>query len=452
MHRLLLATGLAVATAGPVSANELIRVFELAEQNDTVFQAARHQRDAAIEARPQARAALLPQLNASAFETRGTTTNTFTTVDQGSGQPVTIEQENDGGSNGWTVSASLSVYDHANWLRFSQAGDTVAAAQAQYRAAEQDLALRTVTAYFNVLGARDTLRFATAENRAVERQLEQAKKRFEVGLSAITDVHEAQARYDLTVSQKLDAEQALQNARDALVEVTGVPLENYAPLREDIPLAGPNPEDVQAWIDTALENNLSLIAARYNEKIAAKDKRINRAGHYPTLTLTGAEFYRESTQFIPGAGNFPNEAEGNQVTLTLDLPIFSGGLTQSRVRQAHSTLLQRQAELTGTRRSVERQVRNAYQGVITGVSRVKALKQAVVSNTTALDASETGLKVGARTAVDVLNAQRELFRAQRDYARARYDYLINVLQLKQAAGQLMFKDVLEIDRLLVAGG
>ena len=448
MQRLLLAAGLALAIVHTAAANELIRVFELAERNDPTMQAARYAREAALEARPQARAALLPQINASAFETRGTTTNTFTANQDGTPRSQSIDS--DAKSDGWSATLSLPVYDHALWLRLAQSGDSVAAAQARYRAAEQDLAVRTARAYFDVLAAQDSLRFAEAEKKAVSRQLEQARKRFEVGLSAITDVHEAQARYDLTVSQQLEADQQLRNARDALQEITGQPVERFAPLQEQIPLRGPDPDDVQAWLDVAREHNLDLIAARFQEKLAERDVRISRAGHYPTLTLNGSYFEQESTQFVFGLGNFPAQAEGDRVTLTLNLPVFSGGLTQSRVRQAHQIHRQREAELTGVLRSVERQVRNAYQGVLTGVARVRALKQAVVSNTTALDASETGLRVGARTAVDVLNAQRELYRAQRDYSRARYDYLLSVLQLKQAAGQLVFKDLLEIDRLLAA--
>ena len=171
--------------------------------------------------------------------------------------------------------------------------------------------------------------------------------------------------------------------------------------------------------------------------------KINRAGHYPTLGMQG-------TYSVDRGQSFFTEQEDQRVVVALDIPVYSGGATQSRVRQTRSIFQQRLAELEGTRRSVERQVRNAFQGVETGAARVKALKQAVVSNTTALEASETGLKVGARTAVDVLNAQRELYRAQRDYARARYDYLISVLQLKQAAGQLTETDLLQIDKLLVA--
>lgn len=447
MHRLLIAACAALACS-LAQAGELIRVFELAERNDPTFAAARWAREAALEARPQARAALLPVLSAAAFETRGDTTNTFTT-NQG-GAPQRQSNTSTADSSGWNASLSLPVYDHARWLQLAQADDSIALAQARYRAAEQELAIRVVQAYFDVLAAHDRLRFAEAEHRAVERQLEQARKRFEVGLSAVTDVREAEARFDLTVSQKLDAEQGLQAARDALAEIIGMPASRVVPLREQVPLKGPDPNDVQQWIAAALEHNPELLAARHNAALAERDVRIQRAGHYPTLTLTGTHFEQESTQFVFGLGNFPADTEGDRVTLTLNLPVFSGGLVRSRVRQAIAVREQRKAELTAAERAVERQVRNAYQGVLSGIARVKALRQAVVSAQTALEASEAGLEVGARTAVDVLNAQRELFAARRDYARARYDYLLSVLRLKQAAGRLAFRDVLEVDRLLAS--
>lgn len=443
MRRILIAAAAAMVASAPVQANELARVYDMALTNDTQLRAAQHAYDAAAEARPQAQGALLPNLGAQASIGKIDQTSRF------SGTGNIPPQVTDTTTDSWGVQVTLPVYDHSLWVRLSQSKDRIAAAQATLSAAQQSLALRVTQAYFNVLGATDSLRFAKAENKAVGRQLEQAQKRFEVGLSAITDVHEAQARYDLTVSQMLDAEQQLRNAKDALVEITGGAIEATAPLREDIPLVGPSPASVQEWIDTANTANLDLLAASINANIAKKDVRANRAAHFPTLNLVGQ--YGEGSQGSNQPGISEIENESQTITLTLNVPIYSGGITQSRVRQARSTHEQRLAELEGTRRSIERQVRNAFQGVETGVARVKALKQAVVSNTTALEASETGLKVGARTAVDVLNAQRELYRAQRDYARARYDYLISVLQLKQAAGQLTEADLLQIDKLLVAG-
>lgn len=429
-----------------VSANELLRVYDLAVQNDTQLRAAAGARDAGLEATRQTGGALLPQVTARGdiSDDEFTRKNIPRTVCVNSGGKT------DNGDCVFTsepynvvLSVTQWVFNKELWSRWRQAGDRAALAEATYRTAEQALALRVTEAYFNVLGAADNVRFADAEKKAVERSLELAKKRFEVGLSAITDVQQTQARYDLVVAQQIEAEQALANAQEALTEITGSRLMDLQSLREDIPLLGPSPDSVADWLKAAHESNLSLLSARLQTEIAERDVGISAAGHYPVLGLNGQQVLGNSSGFNSG------EFEDRRATLQLTVPLFAGGTTQANVRASRAILEQRRAEQEGARRQVERNVKNAYQGVITGVARVKALKQAVVSNITALEAAEVGLEVGARTAVDVLDAQRELYRAQRDYARARYDYLLNVLRLKSAAGQLSGKDLNEIDSLLV---
>jgi len=418
----------------PASANELLRVYELGVKNDTQMQAAEFAREAARQATRQTGGALLPQIVGTG--NIGTQDDKITPKGSSTFE-VSSEPYN------LTVQATQVLFNAELWNRWQQADDRVAAAEASYHAAEQNLVLRATEAYFNVLGAADNVRFADAEKKAVERQLELAKKRFEVGLSAITDVQEAQARYDLTVAQMIEAEQVLANAREALAVITGAGDVRVEPLREEIPLQGPTPDSVTEWLKVASDNNLQLLQARAQAEIARQDVDISRAGHYVTLSAVGRQSLGESSGFNTG------EYEQNSIMLQATLPIFAGGTTQANVNASKNVHGQRLAELEGARREVERSTRNAYQGVIAGVSRVQALKQAVLSNTTALQASEVGLEVGARTAVDVLNAQRELYRAQRDYARARYDYLLNILRLKSAAGQLTGKDLNEIDSLLV---
>ncbi|MFP5358525.1 MAG: TolC family outer membrane protein [Gammaproteobacteria bacterium] len=425
-------------------ANELLKVYELARGNDTQLQAAAHARDAALQARPQARAAFLPQVSAGYQETRSD--DELTTLN---GQPCdafgnstcTFENESDG----LQVTLNQALFDWRAIQTLRQSGDQVRLAQINYRGAEQNLVLRTAEAYFNLLSAADDLRSAQAENKAVERQLEQSQKRFEVGLSAITDIQEAQARYDLTVAQVIEAEQALRSAGEALQEITGAALVNIVPLQEDFPLPAPDPADVNAWVGAARDHNLSLQAAAFSASAARKGVEVARADHFPTV---GAQAqYSDGSQ----GGRFAAEQKSESLTLQLNLPIFSGGATQSRVNQARSLYEQREAEREGIRRQVERQARDAYQGVISGAARVKALKQAVLSNRTALEASETGLQVGTRTAVDVLNTQQQLYLAERNYSRARYDYLLSVLRLKAAAGRLGESDLQQVDQLLVAG-
>ncbi|MES0874552.1 TolC family outer membrane protein [Sinimarinibacterium sp. HSW-8] len=424
---------------GLAHANDLMRVYALAVQNDASFRAARHARDAAIEARPQARAALLPQIGGSYgySESREKGTEAFQNLPE---TPI----DRDSTNRGLTITLNQAVFDWAAFQRLRQSGEQVALANTTLRNAEQQLLLRTAEAYFAVLSATDALRSSQAEQQAVERQLEQAKKRFEVGLSAITDVQEAQARYDLTVARVLEAEQALAQAREALTEITGEATAGIAPLREEFPLPTPQPTEVGHWVEAAKQGNLDVLAARHAAEIAARGVDVARSGHLPTL---GAQLQYQD--FTAEGSRFSGQTESESVTLQLNVPIFAGGATRSGVRQAIATREQRRSELDAQERLVERNTRDAYQGVVTGAARVKAFKQAVVSSRTALQASETGLEVGTRTAVDVLNAQQQLYAAERDYLRSRYDYLLAVLRLKAATGRLTDADLREIDRLLI---
>lgn len=431
---------LCLAFAAPAaSANELMRVYDLAVQNDPALAAAAHGRDAGLEARPGARAALLPQLAAS----YGYTSQTEEGSESFAGSPAQ-PFERDGSSDAITVTLSQTIFNWEAIQTWRQSGDQVALAEAGYRAAEQGLALRLAETYFGVLAAADNLRSAEAENKAIERQLEQAKKRFEVGLSAITDVQEAQARYDLTVATQILAQQALASAKEGLATITGQASDSFVALQEDIPLPAPDPADVDLWVKGARENNLELLSAKLNADIAGKGVSIAAARHYPTVSAQ-AQYQDASSDGSRFSGDFETESYGFQV----DVPIFSGGATQAAVRAADATHEQRKSEYEGKKRQIDRQTRDAYQGVLAGAATVKALKQAVLSNTTALEASETGLQVGARTAVDVLNAQQQLYSAQRNYSKSRYDYLLNVLRLKSSAGRLGANDLAEIDRLLI---
>jgi len=439
---------LALVAPAAVSANELQRVYDLALENDAQLRAAAGARKSVVATDAQARGALLPQLSGTGTFTEGESTTTSTIAGSSNptnGQPI----DSDDKTTLLQLQLRQVLFDAAAWNRWQQADANAAAAEATYGIAQQNLVMRVAEAYFLLLGAADSVRFADAEKKAVERSLELAKRRFEVGLSAITDVQEAQARYDLAVAQMIEAEQAFENAKVAVTEITGQPATRIVPLREEIPLLGPAPDDVNDWLKASAESNLDILVARAQADAARQGIDLSRAGHYPTVALIGEQrkFDDEGVRIV---GPTVQEIESLSYGLQVNVPIFAGGSTQAGVNAAKGLHEQRLAELEARRRAVERTTRNAYQGVIAGVSRVKALKQAVVSNTTALEASEVGLEVGARTAVDVLNAQRELYRAQRDYARSRYDYLLNILRLKQAAGQLTRKDLDEIDALLGA--
>ena len=460
---------------GLASANELLNVYGLAVAHDSQFAAAGYTRDAALEARPQARAALLPLINGSYAYSKGrskgeSSQSSETTVDADQdgepddvepplGQPdlipITISRNfntNDTNKN-LSVNLTQPIFDWAAFQRYSKSADQLALAQATYRSAEQDLMLRASRAYFDYLAANDDVRYTGAQKNSLERQLEQAKKRFEVGLSAVTDVQEAQASYDLVLANVIAADQKLAAAREALLEITGQQDARLVLLQEEIPLPGPQPENVDAWLTSARENNFDLAIAKINATLAGRDVSIARAGHYPTLDLVGqyTDSDVDSKERTADVGDYSQTSKGPSVGLQLNVPIFSGFLVQSQTHQAQSVEQQRQAEVEGSLRSVSRKTRDAYLAVLSGSARVRALKQAVISNQTALQASETGLEVGTRTTVDVLNAQSLLYSAQRDYARARYDYLIAILTLKSASGRLTQSDLAEIDQLLVSG-
>lgn len=457
---------------GLASANELLNVFSLAVAHDTQIASAGYARDAALEARPQARAALLPLISGEYTYYKGrskgeSSQSSETSVDaDGDGEPdldadgnpvlVPITLTRDFSTNDTTRNLSVTltqpVFNWASFQRYSKSADQLALAQATYRSAEQNLMLRAAKAYFDYLAANDDVRYTGAQKNSLDRQLEQAKKRFEVGLSAVTDVQEAQASYDLVLANVIAADQKLAAAREALLEVTGQQDAKLVPLQDEIPLPGPQPENVEAWLGQARDNNFDLAIARINATLAGHDVDIARAGHYPTLNLVGqyTDSDQSSKERSSDVGDFSQSSKGPSVGLQVSLPIFSGFLVNSQTHQAQSIEQQRQAEVEGSLRSVQRTTRDAYLGVLSGSARVRALKQAVVSNQTALQASETGLEVGTRTTVDVLNAQSLLYSAQRDYARARYDYLIAILTLKAASGRLTPADLAEIDQLLVA--
>ena len=446
----------AALAAQSASANELVNVYHLAVDNDAQIAAAVHQRDAALEARPQARAALLPLISGSYGYQQGRTKGNFVqTYQTETGEVLPLRQGIDADTTDKNLNISLKqpVFDWAAFMRFSKSADQLSLAEATFRSAEQTLLLRSAQAYFDYLAANDDLRYTQAQKASLDRQLEQAKKRFEVGLSAITDVQEAQASYDRTTADVIAGEQKLASAREALLEITGQRDAALIPLREEIPLPGPQPENVDDWLGVARDNNYDLAIARVNARLAGFDVDIARAAHYPKLSLVGQYSDIEQDQDQRGGliGDQNQKFHGPSVGLQVDVPIFSGFSVRSQVRQAVNVEEQRKAELLGAERSVSRKTRDAYLAVLTGSARVKALKQAVISNQTALQASETGLEVGTRTTVDVLNAQSLLFSAQRDYARARYDYLVSILTLKSAAGRLTEADLAEIDRLLVSG-
>ena len=444
------AIALVLSTAGAAHAGALLDLYAQAQTNDKTLLAAGFQRDAALEARPQALAALLPQVNGQGTYTIQDQDSSYSTARFGSPTPMTVTQTNKIEERSLSLSLSQAVFDWAAFTRLKQSDTQTALAQTGYEAARQDLILRTAQAYFNVLTAAETLRAADAQNAAIGRQLEQSKQRFEVGLSAITDVQDAQARSDLALAQQLQADSALLSARRALSQITGLGENKVVAVREDLPLTGPDPLTPASWIDAARQNNLAALSAQLSKTIADADVRIARSRHLPTVGIQAGYTDTEGDSTTDGRKS-PTSSDGTQIQAILNVPIFAGGAVESGVRIAKAAQGQRLAEYENAVRTAERNAGDAYQGVLTGISTVKAFKAAVTSTRTALEASEVGLQVGTRTAIDVLNAQQQLYAAESNYAQSRYNYLLSVLQLKAAAGRLKESDLAEIDRLLVNG-
>lgn len=431
--------GATLLSAPLVHGEDLLAVYELARESDPQLAAAQAVLEASQELGPQARSFLLPNIQLEAT----TAKNTLRTEAEGFFPSGKTEFN----SNAVTLRAVQPLFNWEVIAGLGQADAVVRQAQNQFAFSEQELMLRTAQRYFEVLATLDNLEFSRAEKEAIGRQLDQARQRFEVGLIAITDIHEAQARYDLTRAQEIQARNRLHSALDALSEVTGTPLSGVAILRPEVALRPPQPADAQSWVETALATN-PLIAAAEEARVAAeKEIQRRRSGHFPTLDATAT--YTNSSE---NASRFGSglDAEDTIVGLQMNLPIFEGGLVRSRVREAQARLREALERLDGQRRATTRETRDAYRGVDAAVSRIEALRAAVISNNSALEATELGYRVGTRTSVDVLDAQRELYGARRDLSAARYDYVVNLLALRQAAGTLEAQDLAEVNGWLSA--
>jgi outer membrane protein len=440
--------------AQAAAAEDLLAVYQRALTADPQIREANATRLAAREAKPQAIAALLPQLNGTAgydknkFE--GTSDQAQIVSDGPNAGQITIfgtSGTREPETKSWSLNLSQSVFRWENWVALRRADRQVAQAEADYAAAEQDLIRRVSTAYFDVLAARDTLEAQQANLQAVSRQLDQAEKRFEVGLIAITDVQESRAARDTAAAAVIDAKRQLASAEEGLREVTG---EEYSTLDkpgDDLPLKNPEPASEDDWVRVAMDQNLALVSSRLAADIARDDVRSALGGHLPSIDLTASYGNQKTTTdqtFPPFPPNFPaersialdNDSDATLVGLQLTVPIFSGGGTRSRVRQQEYQWQAARQRLERTSRQTERQARDAFLGVTSEISRVNALKQALESSRTALQATEAGYEVGTRTTVDVLEARRNLVQAFTNLSRSKYDYLLNVIQLRQAAGTL----------------
>jgi len=414
-------------------AADLLSLYQQARQSDPQIRAARASREAGQEARPQALSQLLPNLSLS---------GDVSYSDRDIHSPPTFAGRGDFTSNSLALNVVQPLFRKDRLVALEQADEQIKQADANLETAQQELILRVAQAYFGVLSAKDNLTFAETEKKAIARQLEQAQERFDVGLVAITDVHEAQARFDQSRANEISAQNEVNNAMEALREIVSEADYDLDRLKDDVPLLAPEPQDIQQWADTALQNNPRILSARLASNIARQDIDSKYAGHYPSLDLVGS-YSRSRVE-----EDFGNDVDLASVGVQLTLPIYAGGGVSSATRQARFQYEAAQETLEAERRAVGRQVRDAYRGIETSISRVYALEATELSARSALEATEAGFEAGTRTLVDVLNSQRDLYRAKRDYAQSRYDYVLNTLLLLQSAGTLNEEDVVRVNTWL----
>ena len=447
----------------PVQAADLVAVYQRALQNDPQLREADATRLAALEAKPQAVAALLPQLSASGTVTRERDTGSSNTVEavsgvSGPGTQIVYESFPFDGRTTTTThhyGADLrqNLFRWENWVALRRADSQVAQAEADYQAARQDLIARVSQRYFDVLAAEDELDAQQGALTSINRQLEQSEKRYEVGLIAITDVQEAKAAHDSSVAAVIEAKRQLASAWELLREITGDVFDSLARPADAFELANPDPISEDKWVQMALQQNLTLVSSRLAADIAGENVQSARGGHMPTVDLVASRYrstsdgdsiYTDGTPF----GSSSLDQISRTVELQVTFPLYSGGMVSSQVRQAVYLHRAAKERLERIARQTERDARDAYLGVLSEISRVKALDRALQSNTTALKATESGYEAGTRTAVDVLESRRLWILAQTNYSRSRYDYLINVLKLQQAAGTLTEQSLIRINSWL----
>ena len=461
---ILAASGLLFLAPVLASAESLLEVYQQALQSDPQVREAEANRDAAEEAAPQARGALLPQITATGSYEDSTSdgNNVFVqSVLDANGNPIFVTQntqrERDSEQKSWQVELTQTLFRWDQYVELKRSGKRVAQANANYEAAQQDLIVRVAERYFNVLAAQDSLSAASASKRAIARQLDQAKQRFDVGLIAITDVQESQAAYDQAIADEIGAKRNLATAREFLREITGVYAGDLEAPQSGLPLVLPEPANADDWVTTAIDQNLALQASRLNADIAKAEISSRRSGRYPSVSFFARvnDVDDTATQQLNNSGrddpaDFEQRTES--IGVQFSVPLYSGGTVSSRVREAVHLHRAAKEQLQRVARETERSARDAYLGVETDIVRVQALTQSLSSSQTALEATEAGLEVGTRTTVDVLDAQRNVFNAFTSLERARYDYLLNVLRLKQASGTLRVQDLEAIESYLEERG
>lgn len=444
MKKTLLSLFIGFSLTAPVLADDLSQVYQLALQNDPIINRAKADKELAYSGIALSRANLLPQISGSVSYSLNSGDQVFTT-ENGFG---TINSESDTLSMG--LDLRMSIYDHANWVGMDRAEKVAQQGDANLASALQSLIVRVTNAYLAVLREQDSVEFVKAELRAIERQLEQTKQRFEVGLTAITDVHEAQANFDNTVARQIRAENQLELRLEELREITGKYHSGISILDTNLFTATqPTPANVEDWLKLAEDANFDLLIQRFAKDIAMEDIASAKAGHYPTLDFSASLSRVDRTTEVQGSDprDFPT-LNSQSLGLNLSVPIYQGGRVSTSTDQARSRYVIASENMELVYRQTVRSVRSSYNDVKAAVSTISALEQSVVSADSALKATEAGFDVGTRTIVDVLNSTRNLFDARRNLADARYNFISAIINLKRAAGSLTEDDLLAVNRVM----
>lgn len=436
--------------AEETATQNLLDIYQNALSQDPSWASSRSANLAAQEKLEQGKALYRPTvtLNSDVSESR---TNLDRDLNNGGidarGNPIGGSGRQRFDSWGYSLNVTQPLFRRDNFVQYQQSKLVVSQADRQLVLDKQNLMQRVTQAYFDVLLAQDSIALINAQKSAISRQLEQAKANFEVGTSTITDVNEAQARFDLTIAEEIAAINQLEIKKRALQAIIGKMPQSLATVREDLSPQLPQPNDMQAWVDLAEQNSLALAIQQHNFQIATREVERTRAGHLPTLDAIAR--YSDNRNNGSASG-FASDLEDLTVGLQLAIPIYQGGAVSSRVREAAANLQKAQEDMEVVRRKAELDTRQAYLDVSSGVAQVKAYEQALVSNQSQLDSTTLGYEVGVRTSVDVLNAQQQFYTAKRDLLQARYNYLISFVRLKFASGLLTEADLVNINQHLIA--
>ncbi|HEY8605578.1 MAG TPA: TolC family outer membrane protein [Noviherbaspirillum sp.] len=420
-------------------AETLADIYQLARENDPRYRAMRSEFEATEFATKEARSGLLP--NVGLGYTRATVDQNITKSENavfatGQAKYPTTEQ---------TLTITQPIFKLGAWRRYNQAKATEKQAASAYAAAEQDLMMRTATAYLAVLAAQDALALAKGEQESIRRQLDLAQGKYSSGQATVVNLYDARARNALKESDVVAAENDLADKMQALREIIGRMPGNLSVLPATIPLIGPEPQDPEQWVGTSLNNNLLLQARQMAVEVARQEIGRQKAGYFPSLDFSYSRNVNDTGGSLFGGGSTVNT---NQMMFRLTVPIYEGGATSALTGQAVKHHETAREDLERDRRQIERQARAAYLGVMSGMVRVNALNQSVTALESARKLKDEGYKAGLTTVLAVLDAERDLYAARRDAAQARYDYQLNVLRLKQAAGSLSEEDLLRLSRLM----